>query len=535
MGFKDQRDRFMAFSFAAADLLIETDEAGAITFALGASSGLGVGESRGLGARPLRSLFSDADAALVDHLLGSIRPGRRFGPVVVKPAGGGSAVMLSACTLPGAETRRFFTVTYDAPASPPVADAPRDAETNLVTSETFEDVARDSIGRMRAAGRDVRLTMLSMSNQSDLLARLDPEQSSALRGQIGAILRSASIGDAASELSEGRYGVIHDADTDAAGLSNDIVEASRSVDPSGEGLTVESQSLTVEEDLSSDDAARALVYTLNAFSSGTTESLDFANMRSAIDTMVKETGARIVEFKRAIAENRVSFVAQPVVLLKNGAISHYELLARFEEGASPFEVVSFAEKTGIIAEFDIATVSTAIDFLSRKAPKGFPGLAVNLSGLSIVNPVFQNQLAVRLKAAQFPRQRLSFEITESSEISDLPAADVAIRKLRAMGHHVCLDDFGAGAASFPYLRALDVDGVKIDGDYVRQALSNKRDAHLLRAMAGLCRDLDVVTIAEMVETQQHVDHLLKLGVDKGQGWLFGRPTPLDKLAARSAA
>lgn len=525
----------MAFSFAAADLLVETDAAGLVGFALGAASGLGAEDADHLRGASLSSLFSKADRALMNHLLASIRPGRRFGPVVVKPANGGAAVMLHACTLPCAENRRFFTVSYDAPASPPAARAPRDAETNLVSPEAFEDVARDSIGRMRASGRDARLTFLSLADQTAFFAGLGTEQSAELRGQIGAILRSASVGDAASEVGEGRYSVIHDSETDTAGLSVDIENATRAADPAGQGLAVESQSVIVEQDLSSDDAARALVYTLNAFAAGSSDALNFDTMRDAIDGMVKATGARIVEFKRAISERQVSFVVQPVVHLKSGKVSHYELLTRFEPGKSPFELVAFAEKTGIIAELDIAVVAAAIEFLGNAAPKGFPGLAVNLSGLSIVNDVFAKALAARLKSAAFPKQRLHFEITESSEITDLTAADGAIRKLRGMGHHVCLDDFGAGASSFPYLRALDVDGVKIDGEYVRKALSNKREAHLLKAMAGLCRDLDVVTIAEMVETQDHVDHLLKLGVDKGQGWLFGKPTPLSKFSSPAAA
>src|SRR3546814_16277744 len=90
---------------------------------------------------------------------------------------------------------------------------------------------------------------------------------------------------------------------------------------------------------------------------------------------------------------------------------------------------------------------------------------------------------------------------------------------------MCLDDFGAGAASFQYLRALDVDYVKIDGTYTRRLLSSERDSLLLRKLCDLCADLKIETIAEMVELEDPVDKLRSLGVKMGQGYLLGRPAP----------
>ena len=75
---------------------------------------------------------------------------------------------------------------------------------------------------------------------------------------------------------------------------------------------------------------------------------------------------------------------------------------------------------------------------------------------------------------------LMFEITESSEIKDLDKVDGYIQELRGKGYPVCLDDFGAGAASFQYLHKLQVDGVKIDGAYVRNVLTSTRDATMVK-------------------------------------------------------
>jgi EAL domain-containing protein (putative c-di-GMP-specific phosphodiesterase class I) len=107
----------------------------------------------------------------------------------------------------------------------------------------------------------------------------------------------------------------------------------------------------------------------------------------------------------------------------------------------------------------------------------------------------------------------------------------AVRQLREDGHFVCLDDFGAGAASFPYLQALEIDYVKIDGAYVKalQTQGQDRDRAILKGMVWLCKELNIGTVAEMVETEDQARLLLDFGIDYGQGYLFGRPEPNPRL------
>ena len=133
--------------------------------------------------------------------------------------------------------------------------------------------------------------------------------------------------------------------------------------------------------------------------------------------------------------------------------------------------------------------------------------------------------------------RLIFEVTESAVISDLALAQRHVQALQRMGFHVCLDDFGAGAASYGYLQQLSVDVVKIDGGYVRELTRSGRDDVMIRHLVGLCRELKVTTVAEMVETQDVADALRRAGVDYAQGWLFGPPSrqPQGKLAAPARA
>ena len=121
------------------------------------------------------------------------------------------------------------------------------------------------------------------------------------------------------------------------------------------------------------------------------------------------------------------------------------------------------------------------------------------------------------------RRNLLLEISETNEIEDLVAAGKLLARFRRAGNPICLDDFGSGVSSFPYLQALPIDFVKVDGSYIQTMLSDDRHAAIIKAMAALCHDLDVRTVAEMIETEGQARRLRELGIDFGQGWLFGRP------------
>lgn len=526
MDVKAQRDQFLAFAFAAADLLVEVDRAGRIRFAVGASSLLGADEAGALAGLPLKSLLAHGEGAGLQRFLGLIAPARRMGPLRVETAGG-DRVAISGWAAPDRRDRLALAIRRDdAPAS--AAGLARSPATGLVTHEAFEPAAAAALRRLRDEGREAQLTLLTLTKQNELLDRVGPARGESLLSRLGDILRAHAVDDAASEVGEGRYSLIHEAAVDAAAVEQSLMEAARAVDPAGEGVSVKRSTLTVEGDLTPEEAARAVMFALNAFAEGQTSPEGFCGLSDALEAMASAAGARILDLRREIADKRVAFVAQPIVALATRKVSHYEVLARFADGRSPLETVCFAEKTGVVAELDMAALEAAFAAL-KDAKDGGLSLAVNLSGASIANPAFITRILRRLLDFRAPRTALSFEITESAEIVDLKAADEAIQKLRKLGHRVFLDDFGAGAASFPYLRALAIDGVKIDGAYVARALSSRRDALLLKAMAGLCRDLGAATAAEMVETEAQAAHLASLGVEFGQGFLFGRPEPIGAL------
>jgi len=215
---------------------------------------------------------------------------------------------------------------------------------------------------------------------------------------------------------------------------------------------------------------------------------------------------------------------QPIVDLKTGQIHHYEVLSRLTNGKSPFDLVCFAEQVGLIADFDLMVCRRVVAMLDdrRRWRKPTP-LAINLSARSMESRAFAEGLMTLL--AKFPSMRgqIMFELTESAAITDPEPVANLIEKLRKRTYKVCLDDFGSGAAAFHYLRSFSFDYVKVDGLYVRS--TGRRDQSILRGMAALCKELGVVSVAEMVESKTQADRLQRLGFDLGQGYHFGRPSP----------
>lgn len=121
------------------------------------------------------------------------------------------------------------------------------------------------------------------------------------------------------------------------------------------------------------------------------------------------------------------------------------------------------------------------------------------------------------------------ELTESAAVDDLAVADQRLQTLRAQGCEIALDDFGSGAASLAYLQQLKLDVLKIDGRYIRDLQYGGREAAFVRHLVGLCRELNIRTIAEMVETTAAELAIRKAGVDMAQGWLYGAATDVPTM------
>jgi EAL domain-containing protein (putative c-di-GMP-specific phosphodiesterase class I) len=338
-------------------------------------------------------------------------------------------------------------------------------------------------------------------------------------------LKAHSIGgDSAARVEEGRFSVLHAAGYRVDELIGQVERLARSADPAGKGLHVEASTTVMDvADVTEEDLAKGLIHAIHRFSA---KDANIRDMAANMGHMVQDAVRELAKLKQVIEKAEFQVVLHPIVDVMSGRIHHYEALCRFERdlAGSPFNTILFAEETGLIHEFDLAMVTKVLDWLCNQPLDDEANVAVNVSGYSIGEPRYVDALMALLEANPWARGRLMFEITESSRMTDLKAANEFIQELRQRDFMVSLDDFGAGAASFQYLSVLEVDVVKLDGSAVRNAQKAQKGRAFLSALTELCRRMGIETIAEMIDAPEMLDFVRECGCNYVQGYLFGKPS-----------
>jgi EAL domain-containing protein (putative c-di-GMP-specific phosphodiesterase class I) len=154
---------------------------------------------------------------------------------------------------------------------------------------------------------------------------------------------------------------------------------------------------------------------------------------------------------------------------------------------------------------------------------------VNISGQSLGDPDFCAFLEEALRESGLPPRLLAFELTETAAVANIVRAEALMRRLRDLGCDVALDDFGRGLSSLGYLKSLPVTFLKIDGSLVRDVVGDERSQAMLSAIVRLAGAMGLKTVAECVESEEIRSITRSLGVEYGQGFAIGRPTPLDQV------
>ncbi|MEV4350815.1 bifunctional diguanylate cyclase/phosphodiesterase [Actinoplanes sp. NPDC049596] len=249
---------------------------------------------------------------------------------------------------------------------------------------------------------------------------------------------------------------------------------------------------------------------------------------------------RMVErLREGLANDEITLHYQPIVALCSGAIVAVEALARWTPPGrppiGPDRFIPVAEDSGLIVELGERVLRRACAQAAAWHARYGIAVTVNVSPRQLADPTFTTKAARALADSGLPPAALTLEITEGVMISSGAQALAHLNTLRADGVRVAIDDFGTGYSSLAYLRDLPIDTLKIDKSFMPADPTDLRQTALVRAVVDLARTLDLTTVAEGVETTAHADLLRELGCDRGQGWLFARPTPAAQLTELLAA
>jgi EAL domain-containing protein (putative c-di-GMP-specific phosphodiesterase class I) len=152
---------------------------------------------------------------------------------------------------------------------------------------------------------------------------------------------------------------------------------------------------------------------------------------------------------------------------------------------------------------------------------------VNVSGRSISAQGLVDHIRHAIQRSGADPEKIVFEITETTLVSDEPAARAFVESLHTLGCKIALDDFGTGYGGFTYLKQLPVDFLKIDIEFVSDVRTNSASRNVIQAIVGLARGFGLKTVGEGVEDEASLNLLRKIGVDYAQGFHIGRPAPLE--------
>ena len=242
------------------------------------------------------------------------------------------------------------------------------------------------------------------------------------------------------------------------------------------------------------------------------------------------------DLRRALDNDALEVYFQPKVSLASREILGVECLARWEHSVhgavSPEDFVAVAEHTGQLGRLTDFVLREGLRRCRDWAAAGRPlPISVNLSPRSVMDADFPDRIEALLVEFAVRPDMLTLEITEDGVLSDADRPLPTLNRLHALGVRLSVDDFGTGYSSLSRLRQLPVDEIKIDRSFVQGMATDPGDLAIVRAIVDLARHFGLSVIAEGVESELTLSLLADVGCDVGQGFLFSRPLPYDRLEA----
>jgi diguanylate cyclase (GGDEF)-like protein/PAS domain S-box-containing protein len=238
------------------------------------------------------------------------------------------------------------------------------------------------------------------------------------------------------------------------------------------------------------------------------------------------------DLRRAIEAREFVAHFQPIVSVANGTLVGFEALARWQKEGDgivmPGEFIPMAEEIGLIDAIGNAVLHESCLRMRawRERSTGIPlTVSVNLSGRQFRHADLSEHVLEIIRSTGADPSSIKFEVTESILIEQPEVVIDTLRRLRALGIKIVLDDFGTGFSSLSYLHRFPLDTLKIDASFVQRMLADQGSAEIVRTIIVLAHNLGMDVVAEGVETAEQLERLAQWGCDYAQGYYFSRPVP----------
>jgi EAL domain-containing protein (putative c-di-GMP-specific phosphodiesterase class I) len=257
----------------------------------------------------------------------------------------------------------------------------------------------------------------------------------------------------------------------------------------------------------------------------------FAVFDPAMHAAIRERHEIGVELQHAVERDQLRLVYQPIVDLSSGRFAGLEALVRWEHPdrgmVAPGQFIEIAEENGAILPIGRWVLRQACENAVRWQREGLTPadmfLSVNASAREIQQAGFVNAVEETLAWAGLAARQLILEITETALLKATPRTVATLESLRKLGVRIVIDDFGTGYFSLSHLRQFPVDALKVASEFVQDSGTDSRSSALARAIVALSESLDIVTVAEGIETADQAERMRALGCTFGQGYHFAQP------------
>ncbi len=236
------------------------------------------------------------------------------------------------------------------------------------------------------------------------------------------------------------------------------------------------------------------------------------------------------DMRQAIGTEQFHLLYQPLVSASTQRVTGFEALLRWNHPTrgpiSPAVFIPIAEESGLVEQLGAWVLRQACSDAATW-PDDIT-IAVNVSPVQLVVPALPNTVSDALQKARMSANRLELEVTESVFMSGAGNAVDVLKRLRGLGVGIALDDFGTGYSSLGYLNKAVFHKLKIDGSFVRNAATQEETVSIIKAIVMLANSFRLTITAEGVETAEDFNRMRDLGCDQIQGYLFGRPMPVER-------
>jgi diguanylate cyclase (GGDEF)-like protein len=248
--------------------------------------------------------------------------------------------------------------------------------------------------------------------------------------------------------------------------------------------------------------------------------------------MVSKLNAKLLDQELTLAmqpivgfHGKTSEIAFEVLLRKKTCSKNVD--------SSPGGFLQAAERSGFMSRVDLWVISNSLAWLEKNpiVSNALAFCTINVSGASINDSEFTNDLDTLLRSSSCDLRKVCFEITEGVALNDIAVTRRFIQLVKFYGCKLALDDFGAGYTSFSSLKDIPADFIKIDGSFIKDIASNPSNFAITGTIVSLTHQLGMLSIAEWAETTECVKALESLGVDYGQGFILGGPIPAEEMSS----